>query len=159
MEPTRDELLRMDDEALLRLCRCEACRGVGPGGQKRNKTSTAVRVTYEPRGLSAMDDVTRSQHLNRQNALRKLRLEMALNWREPSVDWTEEIPGVHAAAFARWAACMMDALEATAFRVSEAAALLNMSTGRLNRELLKHPALWQRMNEERVKRGLGALKA
>ena len=75
---TRDEWLALDDEVLLRQCRCEAVRGTGPGGQKRNKTSTAIRLTHLPSGLAVTDDVSRSQHQNRDSALRKLRLQIAL---------------------------------------------------------------------------------
>ena len=41
----RDDLLNLPLEELARLCRVESFRGVGPGGQKRNKTETSVRVT------------------------------------------------------------------------------------------------------------------
>lgn len=47
-------------------------RGSGPGGQKRNKTSSKVRIVHVPTGLSAESDETRSQHENRRLAFRKL---------------------------------------------------------------------------------------
>ena len=40
----RDQLLTLDDAGLSALCRISFGYGTGPGGQKRNKTSTAVRV-------------------------------------------------------------------------------------------------------------------
>jgi protein subunit release factor B len=52
----------MPDNQLLADCRWEAFRGPGPGGQKRNKTSSAVRITHLPTGLSAIATESRSQH-------------------------------------------------------------------------------------------------
>ena len=40
------ELLALSDEELMKECRFDAMRGTGPGGQKRNKTSSAARVTH-----------------------------------------------------------------------------------------------------------------
>ena len=44
-------------------------RASGPGGQKRNKTSSAVRITHEPSGISAIANESRSQAENRRRAL------------------------------------------------------------------------------------------
>ena len=46
-------------------------RGSGKGGQKRNKTSTAVRLVHNPTGLSAYIDSC-SQHQNKKEARRIL---------------------------------------------------------------------------------------
>ncbi len=40
-------------------------RGSGPGGQKRNKTSSGVRLTHAPTGLEVRVTNSRSQGLNR----------------------------------------------------------------------------------------------
>ena len=47
-------------------------RGTGPGGQKRNKTSTKVQITHKGSGLFEVCDETRSQHQNRAIAFRRL---------------------------------------------------------------------------------------
>lgn len=52
--------------------RVETMRGSGPGGQKRNKTDSCVRITHIPTGLSAYNCDTPSQHRNRAAAFRVL---------------------------------------------------------------------------------------
>jgi peptide chain release factor len=50
-----------------------ACRTGGPGGQHRNKASTAVRATHRPSGMVVVVDAERQFSLNRSIALRLLR--------------------------------------------------------------------------------------
>lgn len=161
-KPSRDQWLGMSDDELMRLCRCDTCRGTGPGGQKRNKTESAVRLTHEASGMSVTDDHSRSQHLNRHAALRKLRLEIALQIRvEPqALDKAayQLVPGVNNALFPMWAAHVMDVLEAMNYHLAEAAAAMGLSTGRLGKELAQSPTLWQRVNQERAKRKLSTLR-
>ena len=53
--------------------RFRADRAGGPGGQHVNTTSSAVRATYPPAGLSVRVASERSQHANRRRALVLLR--------------------------------------------------------------------------------------
>jgi peptide chain release factor len=53
------------------------CRTGGPGGQHRNKASTAVRATHRPSGLVVVVDTERQFSLNRAIALRLLRQRLA----------------------------------------------------------------------------------
>ncbi|MGW0434473.1 peptide chain release factor H [Micromonospora sp. NPDC003197] len=50
-----------------------ACRTGGPGGQHRNKASTAVRATHRPSGIVVVVDTERQFSLNRSIALQLLR--------------------------------------------------------------------------------------
>lgn len=50
-----------------------ACRTGGPGGQHRNKASTAVRATHRPSGIVVVVDTERQFSLNRGIALRLIR--------------------------------------------------------------------------------------
>jgi peptide chain release factor len=50
-----------------------ACRTGGPGGQHRNKASTAVRATHRPTGIVIVVDTERQFSLNRGIAMRLLR--------------------------------------------------------------------------------------
>ena len=66
---------RPDDEALARLARdCEitAYRSSGPGGQKKNKTESSVRVRHLPSGIMRVATEHRSQHRNRRLALERV---------------------------------------------------------------------------------------
>lgn len=52
--------------------RVEYFRGPGPGGQKRNKTSNACRITHEPTGLVGKATESTRQSMNRRVAFKRL---------------------------------------------------------------------------------------
>ncbi|NMO57900.1 peptide chain release factor H [Actinoplanes sp. TBRC 11911] len=54
-----------------------AIRTGGPGGQHRNKASTAARATHRPSGIVVVADTEREFTLNRRNAIRMLRARLA----------------------------------------------------------------------------------
>jgi len=63
----------LTDEALLLECEERFFVAGGPGGQHRNKTETAVRLTHLPTGLVVTATERRSQLQNRGEALERLR--------------------------------------------------------------------------------------
>src|SRR3954447_7821920 len=73
----------LTDAQLLEQCAVDTYRASGPGGQKRNKTSSAVRLRHPPSGLIVIAEESRSQHENRARALRRLRQAFYLKVREP----------------------------------------------------------------------------
>src|SRR5437763_15896745 len=72
----------LSDAQLLDQCALDTYRASGPGGQKRNKTSSAVRLRHPPSGLIVIAEESRSQHENRGRALRRLRQALVLKIRE-----------------------------------------------------------------------------
>jgi hypothetical protein len=79
----RNATLALDDARLLTQCRVEVRRTGGPGGQKRNKTGTAVRLTHHATGLVSTASESRSLRDNRIHAVRRLRWKLACQSREP----------------------------------------------------------------------------
>ena len=62
--------------------RIEFYRGSGKGGQKRNKTSSACRITHIPTELAATCEAGRSQSQNRATAFGKLAAKLMPLMRE-----------------------------------------------------------------------------
>jgi hypothetical protein len=73
--------LDQDDARLLADCDVDTLRASGPGGQKRNKTESAVRLRHRPTGLIAIAEESRSQAENKARALRRLRKMLAIRIR------------------------------------------------------------------------------
>src|SRR5437868_2124571 len=80
---TRNKWTSLTDAQLLQQCEVDTYRASGPGGQKRNKTSSAVRIRHPPSGLIVIAEESRSQHENRAKALKRLRQALYLKLREP----------------------------------------------------------------------------
>jgi len=79
----RDTYLTASDDKLLAECTVETYRASGPGGQHRNKTESAIRLTHRPTGVAVTATERRSQHENRHRAIARLRKAIAVRIREP----------------------------------------------------------------------------
>ena len=151
----RDDWLRADDAALLGQCAVDTYRASGPGGQKRNKTSSAVRLRHRPSGVMVIAEESRSQHENKARALRRLRLALALEVRRPVNETSVELQRLRE-VFASGRPALstrhgdyplllaggLDVLAACEGKVSDAAALLGTTTGQLS--------AWLTADEKRI---------
>ena len=138
----RDEILALDDAALSRIVKLEFSRGSGNGGQKRNKTSTAVRVVLEEYGVAASDCSERSQHRNRAAALKKLRMALALQERREPLPPPRVKCALESPEYPLFAARLLDVVEAAGGDYRAAAARWGVSPSSLLKTLERDPALW-----------------
>ncbi len=153
MSSAEEYLVKSDDE-LLAECDIHIYKASGPGGQHRNKVSSAVRYKHRPTGITAVANDSRSQHTNRRKALARLRMNLALRLRHPVLPKQDELPpGVTECIFSPknrsatrlkrfqigprdhrfWpvAAYLLDWLDAAEGRLSPIAQQMGISTGNL----------------------------
>ncbi|MDB5318918.1 MAG: prfA 2 [Phycisphaerales bacterium] len=154
----------LTDAALLAQSRYDISRGSGPGGQKRNKTSNAVRLTHLPTGLTATATESRSLAENKMRALRRLRLKIATDLREPidlahfePPDWFLTIrhgnrveASYRHPLYAPLAGLVLDLLEAVAGNPAAVAINLGLSTTAVVKILEDDPHLWAAANAIRA---------
>ncbi|MCK4340730.1 MAG: peptide chain release factor-like protein [Phycisphaerae bacterium] len=163
------ERLNYDDARLLAECEVHLHRVSGPGGQHRNKVSSAVRLRHRPSGLVVSGTERRSQHENKAKAVGRLREALALHARAPlpeQVAWPENIqiqdrrlrvneknPARHHVI-----ALVLDALFACGGNHREAAQRLGVTASSLARFLAAYPKVWAEANRIRKEAGLPALR-
>lgn len=155
----------MEDDVLLRHCREECFRASGPGGQHRNKTDSAVRLSVMDGAVMAVCSEHRSQHRNRSEALRRLRIALAMELRLPVLGAAPDKPlkeawklGRKDRRYAAFIAQLLDVLAYYDWAVGAAAETLGTSTGKLIRTLSRDPQLWNVVNQSRAKLGLVNLR-
>jgi len=162
----------LTDPQLLAQCAVDTYRASGPGGQKRNKTSSAVRLRHLPSGLIVIAEESRSQHENRARALRRMRKALYLQIRDDvgleaagqqsdfraalSADGRLHV-GVKDPRFWPAVGVALDVLQAVEARVSDAAAALGVTTAHLVDFLRIDPKVWQQANVLRARFGQKAL--
>jgi hypothetical protein len=164
----RDWWAQSDDE-LFAECEFDRYRASGPGGQKRNKTDSAVRLRHRPTGLIVTAADSRSQHLNRARALKRLRAALAYEVRRPPGDPPTGAAGAVQGGkltlrprdprFPPTAAWVLDLLLVAGGRISDVAERLGISTGNLVKFLAADPDCWQAANRVRAQTGQKPLKS
>ena len=156
--PDRNKWLAMSDEELSALCKMQAFKSSGPGGQKVNKTSSAVRIIHNPTGIEVTSSESRSQHENRHYALKKMRMKIALEIRANGKKGIDNFEiSVSNPKYPLFAALILDSLDDYGFRIGDCAQFLGLSTGQFVRLLEKDPEIWRKVNSERKTKGLKPL--
>ena len=84
-------------QRLLRECEVQPFKSSGPGGQKKNKTESSVRVRHRPSGIVRIATESRSQARNRIVALERVYRALAARARRrPPRIATRPGPAAHA---------------------------------------------------------------
>jgi hypothetical protein len=172
-DPAGAELRRrldFDDAQLLAECDVHYHRTGGPGGQHRNKVSTAVRLYHPPAGITVTGTERRSQQENRIHALRRLREAIAVYTRMPlpaRVVWPATVQIVEGRlsvnprnpAVYHVIGLVLDAIYAFDGSVRAAAGFLGVTPSSLTRFLAEHPKAWAEANRIRTERGVRPLRS
>ena len=165
-EMRRDAWTALTDAQLLAQCEVDTYRASGPGGQKRNKTSSAVRLRHPPSGLIVIAEESRSQHENRAARPAPAAPGVVFETAGGAAAGGSHPGGVGGAAGLRagrdadgrlhpgrkdpryWPAVgvVLDVLQAVEVRVGEAAEALGVSTGNLIDFLSGDDKVWEQAN-------------
>ena len=161
-------------DKLMADCETQRTRRGGPGGQHRNKTETAIVVTHRETGVSGQASERRSQKDNREAAIFRLRLNLAIairckknveassqpteRWRGRARTGKMSVSPSHA-DFPALVAEALDWIFAYGFDLSAAAKdKLGLSTSQLVKFLKLCPEAWQLIQQRRHDAGLPRLK-
>jgi hypothetical protein len=167
----------LDEPALLTQCDFHFTRRGGPGGQHRNKVSSAVVVTHRPTQILAEASERRDQSQNRRVAVGRLRRQLAWLvrqpvpkcpagnsqpefvsplWRARCIEQPAKISPEHW-DFPTLLAEALDHLHANRGEVSTTAAALQISTARLVKLFKTDRQSWEWVNRYRASLGLPIL--
>jgi hypothetical protein len=171
--------LSLEPEVLLKGCDQFPFQGPGPGGQKRNRVYSGVRLKHRESGLAAEASERREARRNLEDALHRLRMALALSL--PPSPRAEggaptaaddaappELPaglrfradaGPRHPDYPRCAFLALLALDRCEGRVSEAAAALGTGASALARLLRADKAAWAKAQAVRQAHGRHPLKA
>ena len=160
----------LTDPQLLAECDVDTYRGPGPGGQKRNKTDSAVRLRHKPTGLIVVAGESRSQAENKTRAVKRLREALALRIRHEVTDATQDpiracidksgrlSVGRRDARYLPAAAAMLDLLAAHEASVGDVAKRLGLTTGNVSKFLTGDEDVMTEANRIRTAFGLKPLR-
>jgi len=164
----------LTDDDLLKQCAFGRSRSSGPGGQHRNKVETAVILTHQPTGIAGKASERRSQIDNKRVALKRLRLNLATQFRTPeqaqkpgpsrpsgpasgpSALWRSRRQGnrivvsVNHHDFAALLAEALDAIATADWEPKDAAVSLGVSASQLIKFVKTHRPAFELWNRERL---------
>lgn len=168
---TRADWTVLTDAQLLAQCAVDTYRASGPGGQKRNKTSSAVRIRHKPSGLAAIAEESRSQHENRARALKRLRRALYLELREngPLAEHSallsvrgadgRLVPAPRSVQYLPAVAVLLDLLDEASAGMRDVATAVGTTTANLADFLAADDTVWRAVNALRARHGRSPLRA
>jgi hypothetical protein len=158
-------------EPLRGQCELGTMRRGGPGGQHRNKTESAVVLKHTATGVEGQASERRSQADNLRMALKRLRINLALEVRCPELSaaaptplWRSRCP--HGKIVINpdhddFAAMLAEALDVICIRqghLPSSAEQLGCTSSQLQKFLQHEPRAWQLVNQWRQQHGLPTLE-
>ncbi len=164
----------LTEEQLLATCEVSQLRRGGPGGQHRNKVSTAIVVKHLASGILAEANERRSQVDNRRVALRRLRELLAIRLRSSPLQAVHEAPirdtirlkyggSTLRIASDNWECAtlltiLLDDIYQHDYQMANVAVLWRTSTSQVIRLLRDYPSALANINAARSARNLRPLK-
>lgn len=153
---------RLSDEELLRQCEVDLYKSSGPGGQKKNKTSSAVRLRHQPTALVVTATESRSQHENRARALRRLRVALATDYRQEFAPFTPELAlfevGPKDSRYLPMVARLLDGLAFNQGQLSNLAEQVGVNSAKLVSFFKTKDEVWRSVQELRARFGRKPLR-
>ncbi|MEL7485382.1 MAG: peptide chain release factor-like protein [Planctomycetota bacterium] len=156
----------LDYDDLLADCTITRNRGMGPGGQHRNKVETHVTLTHDATGITGQAGERRSPEVNKRTALRRLRIALAIACRAPvpigeigSPMWRSRVRGGRIALnerhrdFPSMLAEALDVVHASHLDLKRASLRLDVTPSQLIKLIATEPAALAPFNAAREARG------
>ena len=154
----RNKWLEASDEEFLKNCKLAWFQASGPGGQKRNRKYSGVRLKHLPTDITVEVVKSRSQNENRHNAIKKLKIQIAIKTDGPEVDSFRLEVSMLNSEYPLYAAKIFDVLKKNNFSIADSGKVFKLSTSRLIKFLARDEYLWREVNTEREKLGIKRLK-
>lgn len=149
----RDNRLLLDDSFLSENSILDFYKSTGNGGQKKNKTSSAVRLIHKSTKIEATSGNRRSQKENRTIALWQLKLNIATKIRNKFISFPEKFNfamNERNPQFPFFVGLILDLLFEENFHLANAAKRINFSTAQLIKILQKHKFMWKKYQENKM---------
>ena len=156
----RNQWLEADHDTLLKACSLEGYQASGPGGQKRNRKFSAVRITHLYTKISVTSSETRSQHSNRKIAVKKLKQKIAVEIDGPKITFfnpTNIKISLLNSKYPLFVAYLFDNFSNNSFCIKETAESLEISSSKLIKLISRDIVIWKIINRHREKAGLKPL--
>ncbi len=163
---------RLASEELFAECRMTRGKSSGPGGQHRNKVASKVTLEHVPTGVRAQAGEARRAEENRVTALRRLRLELAVQvrcgvprgeirselWLKRCTKDGRVVCNPRHEDFPALLAEAMDVIAACNWDEKKASLRLCCTVSQLIKLVKDHPAAMEEWNRQRGERGEHVLK-
>lgn len=154
----RNKWLAETEQELIRNCTQGAYKSTGPGGQKKDKKKSSIRLVHLPTNICVTSSETRSSKTNLSSAIKKLKFRIAVEVRGPKIEPEMYNNNYRELKYLFWIAALFDALNKYNFKISNSAEDLGLSTSRLIKQIAKDKNLWKLVNEYRERNNLSYLK-